>query len=86
MSDIGFSFSKVCTHVIRFDVAWLQQFIKLGTKFTRVIFPDGTILVWKPVFLLGQPIRLVSTSLGDEVDLEACFFEDIEWMKGLSDE
>ena len=51
-----------------------------------MILPDGTILLRKPFFLLGQPIRPIGASLGDEVDLEACLFEDVEWMKSLGDE
>lgn len=74
------------TYVAGVDVTRLQKFVKLGAEFTRVIFPDSSVFVVEPVLLLGKPVRLISSSLRDKIDIEACFLENKEGVQSFSDE
>ena len=40
------------TYVARNDVTRLQEVVKLRAEFTRVIFPNSTVLIIEPVLLL----------------------------------
>jgi hypothetical protein len=74
------------TNVIGLNITGLQQVVQLGTEFTGVILPDGSIRIVQPVLLLGKPIRLIGSSFRDEIDLKAGLAEDLERVQCLSNE
>lgn len=51
-----------------------------------MVFPDFAVLIRKPVLLLGQPVWRIVARLGHQIYFKPRLFENIEGVKGLSDE
>ena len=71
------------TYLLRSEVLWLKTRIQLLAKLARRVLPDLAVLLGQPVFLLREPVGLVSACSGDEVDFEAGVAEDVEGMQGF---
>lgn len=72
------------TYLLPVHVARLEKMVKLASELARKVFPDFALVVLQPILLLRQPVGLVRASLGDEINLETSFLEDIERMESFS--
>lgn len=68
------------------DIARFADMVQLGSGFAAVVFPDDAVFVLEPLFLQGEPVGLVGTCFGKEVNFETCFAEDVEGVEGFGDE
>lgn len=50
-----------------------------------MVLPHGVVLIAQPVLLLREPVRLVRSCLGDQVNLEAGLTEHLEGVQGFGD-
>ena len=78
-----FSIHYQNTYLLSLKVLWLKTRIQLLAKLARRVLPDLAVLLRQPVFLLREPVGLVSACSGDEVDFEAGVAEDVEGMQGF---
>lgn len=81
-----FGVGLVADYLSRFDITRLQQLVKLGAEFARVVLPHRAVFIIQPIFLQREPVRLVGSRFRNQVNLKAGLTKHLKWMQGFGDE